>query len=57
MKLVNKHNKGVVDVSNDYSKVLLANKATWIKKADYLKEQEAEAEPEAEADAGAGAEA
>lgn len=51
MKLVNKHNKGVVDVSNDYSKVLLANKATWIKKADYLKEQEAEAEPEAEAGA------
>lgn len=55
MKLVNKHNKGVVDVSNDYSKVLLANKATWIKEADYLKELEAEAE--AEADAGAGAEA
>ena len=51
MKLINKHNKGSVDVSTDYAKVLLANKATWAKEADYLKELEAEAEAEAKAGA------
>lgn len=37
MRLVSKLNKGVVDVSADYAKVLLAKKSEWAKKGDYLK--------------------
>lgn len=45
MKLVSKLNRGVVDVSTEYSKVLLARKSEWAKEVDFLKE---EAEQEVE---------
>lgn len=46
VKLVNKVNNGTVEVNPEYAKVLLANKATWAKEADYLKGSATEAEAE-----------
>lgn len=42
VKLVSKINKGVVEVSDDFAKVLLAKKSEWQKLADFQKAQAAE---------------
>lgn len=39
VKLVSKINHGVVEVSDDYAKVLLAKKNEWQKLTDFAKEK------------------